>query len=148
MFRDVPECSGMFHVLGFIDAHFGDRLLYGTKFLQVRIFAIFSERRKNQFPQIKITARIFPTKIYSRVNILYYKFATQNTVLRNRFCSISSGFFRVETKRYTMKYWFQFTSGTHTVVLFENMFFYCTFSIKTKISSILGTAYFLKTNLS
>ena len=25
MFRDVPECSGMFHVPGFIDAHGGAR---------------------------------------------------------------------------------------------------------------------------
>ena len=29
------------------------------------------------FPQIKITANIFPTKIYFRVNILQLKFATQ-----------------------------------------------------------------------
>ena len=34
------------------------------------IFAIFSAIRKNKFPQIKITASSFPTKIYSRVNIL------------------------------------------------------------------------------
>ena len=41
------------------------------KFLRVLIFAIFPAIRKNKFPQIKITANIFPAKIYSRVNILY-----------------------------------------------------------------------------
>ena len=41
-----------------------------TKFLRVLIFAIFPAIRKNKFPQIKITANIFPAKIYSRVNIL------------------------------------------------------------------------------
>ena len=32
-------------------------------------FAICPAIRKNKFPQIKITANIFPTKIYSRINI-------------------------------------------------------------------------------
>ena len=34
------------------------------------IFAIYPAIRKNKFQQIKITANIFPAKIYSRVNIL------------------------------------------------------------------------------
>ena len=38
--------------------------------LMFAIFAIFLAIRKNKFPQIKITANIFPAKIYSRVNIL------------------------------------------------------------------------------
>ena len=42
----------------------------GTKFSRVLIFTIFSAIRKNKFPQIKITANIFPQKIFSRVNIL------------------------------------------------------------------------------
>ena len=33
---------------------------------------------------------------------------------------------------------------THTVELFENMHFYCTYPIKPKILSMLGTGYFLK----
>ena len=33
------------------------------------VFAVFSVIRKNKFPQIKMTANIFPAKIYSRVNI-------------------------------------------------------------------------------
>ena len=33
---------------------------------------------------------------------------------------------------------------THTTVLFENMYFYCTYSIKRKILSILGTGYSTK----
>ena len=141
MFRDVP-CSGFYRRPFWRSSTVWHEIFVGSNFCD------FSREAQNLVPALKITASIFPTKIYSRVNILYFKFATQNTVLRNRFCSISSGFFRVETKRYTMKYWFQFTSDTHTVVLFENMFFYCTYSIKTKISSILDTAYFLKTNLS
>ena len=40
------------------------------KFLRVLVFAIFPAIRKNKFPQIKITTNIFPTKIYSRENIL------------------------------------------------------------------------------
>ena len=32
----------------------------------------------------------------------------------------------------------------NTGLLFENMYFYCTYSIKTKILSMLGTGYFLK----
>ena len=34
MFRDVPECSGMFHVLGFIDARYYDAVgtLLSTSF--------------------------------------------------------------------------------------------------------------------
>ena len=34
------------------------------------IFAILPAIHKNKFPEIKITANIFPAKIYSRVNIL------------------------------------------------------------------------------
>ena len=40
-------------------------------------FAVFPAIRKNKFSQIKITANIFPARIYSRVNILWLKFATQ-----------------------------------------------------------------------
>ena len=36
----------------------------GTKCLRVLIFAIF-KIRKNKFPQIKITANIFPEKLYT-----------------------------------------------------------------------------------
>ena len=42
----------------------------GTKFLRVLIFAFFPAIRKNKFPQIKVTANIFPAKICSRVNAL------------------------------------------------------------------------------
>ena len=47
------------------------------KFLRVLIFVIFPAICKNKFPQIKITASIFSTKIYSGENILYLKFTTQ-----------------------------------------------------------------------
>ena len=73
------------------------------KFLRVLIFAIFPAIRKNKFPQIKITANIFPAKIYSRVNILYdLNSLHKNTVQ----CSITTYLFHSETKRYTMNNWF------------------------------------------
>ena len=37
-----------------------------------------------------------------------------------------------------------FTKGTHTIVLLENMYFYCTHLTTMKILSMLGTGYFLK----
>ena len=49
------------------------RLLCGTKFLPVLIFASFAicqAIRKNKFPQIKNTANIFSAKIFATVNIL------------------------------------------------------------------------------
>ena len=42
-----------------------------------RDFFCFFQRRKKKFPQIKTTPNIFLAKIYSRVNILPLKFATQ-----------------------------------------------------------------------
>ena len=43
----------------------------GTKFLRVLIFAIFPAIRKNKFPQIKISANIFPQKFSpEEINIL------------------------------------------------------------------------------
>jgi len=54
----------------------------GTKFLRVRIFAIFAvffAIRKNKFPQNKITANSFSAKIYSTVEITY-----KNTGLKEK----------------------------------------------------------------
>ena len=53
--------------------------------------------RKNQFPQIKITANIFPAKIYSRVNILYLKFATQDITKKSCLSEIVPLSFRNKT---------------------------------------------------
>ena len=39
-----------------------DNFLCGTKFLRVLIFVIFPAIRKTKFPQMKITANIFPEK--------------------------------------------------------------------------------------
>ena len=65
--------------------------------------------------------------VFSNLNALH-----KNTVPRNRVCSITTGLFFWETN-----------TDAH-LVLFENMYFYCTYSIKTKILSMLGTGYFLK----
>ena len=46
----------------------------GSNFCEI---AVFPAMHKSKFPPIKITANIFPAKIYSRVNILQLKFATQ-----------------------------------------------------------------------
>ena len=89
---------------------------------------------KNKFPQIKITAQIFPAKTYSRGNTVCSNLNSlhKNTVPRNRVCSITTGLFFSETN-----------TDAH-LVLFENMYFYCTYSTKTKILSMMGTGYFLK----
>ena len=40
-------------------------------------FCVFSAIHKNKLPQLKITAKHFPGKIYSGVNVLRLKFTTQ-----------------------------------------------------------------------
>ena len=50
----------------------------------VLIFAIFPGIHKNKFLQIKITAKIFPAKIYSRVIFSNLNSLHKHTVLRNR----------------------------------------------------------------
>ena len=105
-------------------------------------FCVFSAIHKKKFPQIKITAKHFPAKIYSGVNILRLKFTTQNTVLRNRVCSITTCLFRSETESGIQ--WNTDADRSIGPVLFENMHFYCTYSIKTKILSMLGTGTFWK----
>ena len=64
-----------------------------TKFRKTRdtvwheSLAIFLAICKNEFPQKKknINAKIFPAKIYSRVNILWQKFATQKYCIKGLF---------------------------------------------------------------
>ena len=82
--------------------------------------------------QIKITRHIFPAKIYSRVNILLLKFATQiyctkKSCLFNHNLSLS--FRNDEILVYCLKI---------------TMYFYCIYSIKMKLLLMLGTGYFLK----
>ena len=84
------------------------------------------------FPQIKITAKIFlatPEEILYSLNLNSLQ---KNTVPRNRLCSITTGLF------------FSKTNTDAHLILFENMYFCCTYSIKTKILSMLATGYFLK----
>ena len=107
----------------------------GKKFLRVLIFAIFAvfpAIRKNKFPQMKIVGHTFSAKIISRVNILQLKFTTQ----------------KYSTTKSCLSWQSQLASLTqkqlNTGLLLENMYFYCTYSIKTKILSMLGTGYFLK----
>ena len=75
-----------------------------TKYLLVLIFAIFPAIRKNKFSQINDTGNIFPIKIYSRVNILLLKFATQkrNTKKSCLFIHNLSASFRNETVYYEL----------------------------------------------
>ena len=91
---------------------------------------IFPAIRKKKFPQIKITANIFPAKIYSRVNILSLKFATRKystnkSCLFNHNLSLS---FRNKT-----------VYNEIPVYCFENLYFCCKYSIKTKILPVLGS---------
>ena len=67
--------------------------------LQVLIFVIFLVICKYKFPQMKLTANIFPQR-----NLL--NLPPKNTVLRNRVFSIKTCLFCSETKRSTMKNWF------------------------------------------
>ena len=57
----------------------------GMKFLWVLIFTVFPAIRKNKFPQIKITANIFPAIIYSRenLNFLHKKYSSKKSCLFN-----------------------------------------------------------------
>ena len=91
----------------------------GTNFLRVLIFAIFPATRKNKFPEITI----FPAKIYSRVNILELEFARQKySTKKSRLFNYNLSLpFRNKTVYNELT---GFTQGTHTVVLFENMYFY------------------------
>ena len=77
-----------------------------TKCLLVLIFAIFPAIRKNEFSQINDTANIFPTKIYSRVNILLLKFATQKRSTKKSCLFIHNLSLSFRNKTYTMNYWF------------------------------------------
>ena len=105
------------------------------KFLRVLIFVIFPAICKNKFPQKLITAKIFPTTFYSRVNILWLKFATQKycTKKLSLFNSNLSLLLGNEMIKMTSKTVTGFTQATHTMVLFKNMYFHCMYSIKTKI---------------
>ena len=70
----------------------------------------FSAIRKNKFLQIKITANIFPTKIYSSLKLIFSNLNSlhKNTVLRNCVCSITTFtcLFHSETRLCAMNDWF------------------------------------------
>ena len=78
-------------------------ILCGTKCLRVLIlfwlFMSFPAIRKSKFRQVKITANIFTAKnlLQSKYSLTYIKFATQ------KYCSITTCLYRLETKSYTMK---------------------------------------------
>ena len=93
-------------------------------------FAIFPAIRKKKVPANKKYR-----KIYSRENILQLKFTTQK-YSTEKSCLFTQSL--SETKAVYNEIL------THTVILFENMYFYCTYSIKTKILLMLGTGYFMK----
>ena len=83
---------------------------------------------------MKITANIFPAKIYSTVNIFQLKFATQ------KYSTKKSCLFNHNLSLSLRK---QNGIQRNTGLLFENMYFYCEYSIKMKIL-MLDTGYFLK----
>ena len=87
-----------------------------------------------QVPAKKLlNENIFPAKIYSSIlNMLWLKFTTQKTELRNRVCSITTRPLNSETKRYRMN-WFYIVHA-YRVVLFENLYFYYTL-----IARVLGS---------
>ena len=105
----------------------------GTKFVRVQLFAIFPAIRRNRLLQIKFTGNIFPEKFYSRANITYSEFATQkyNRTKSCLFLNRHDNWF--PSSRNKMVYNQLLILHTHTVVLFENMYFHYTYVPKTKI---------------
>ena len=86
-------------------------------------FAILPAIRENKFPQIEITANIFPAKSYSRV------FSKSCLSCQSQLVS----FIQKQTK-----YWFIVWKYVNSISIAF------TYSIKTKIFSMLGTGYCLK----
>ena len=105
-------------------------------------FCVFSAIHKNKLPQLKITTKHFPAKIYSGVNILRLKFTTQKYSTKKS-CLFNYNLSLSFRKKSGIQ-WNTDADRSIGPVLFENMHFYCTYSIKTKILSMLGTGYFLK----
>ena len=100
--------------------------------------SIFPAICKNRVPQIKITATIFPAKIYSRVIIFVLRFATLNTEVKNRVCSITTWL------RYTMNYRFYIRCAYHSYCTVWKYVFLLHVLNKNEILSMLGTWYFVK----
>ena len=78
LFTNQCSCLANEAVVTIIQLHRryrGARNFVGANFL--RFLRFFSAIHKNKFPQIKITTKHFPAKIYSGVNILRLKFITQ-----------------------------------------------------------------------
>ena len=77
----------------------------------------------------------------SRVQLLYAIPCSPN-FLRVLMFAISAVFPPIRKNRFSKKNLHR--NNKILVYEFENMYFYCTFSIKTKILAMLGTWYFLK----
>ena len=137
------------------------RLPCGTKFLRVLMFAIFpairkissgkKKKKKNYIIKIIIliilkkifinTANISPAKIYSRVNILDLKFATQKYSINKEVVSVR--FCNRMTKKSNLFCSFN-TGYAKRSVFFLNMYFHCTYLIKTDeniINDLSGTFF-------
>ena len=96
---------------------------------------------KNQkLPQTFFPQKFTPEYIFSKLSSLH-----KDTEIKNRVCSITTCLFHLEKNAENgIQLITSFTQGTRTVVLFENMYFCCTYLTKTKILSMQGTGYFLK----
>ena len=87
------------------------------------------------------TANISPAKIYSRVNILDLKFATQNYSINKEVVSVR--FCNRMTKKSNLFCSFN-TGYAKRSVFFKNMYFHCTYLIKTDeniINDFSGTFF-------
>ena len=143
LFTNQCSCLANEAVVTIIQLHIGyreARNFAGSNFFA--IFAFFSAIHKNKFTQIKITAKHFSAKIYSGVNILRLKFTTQKYSTKKS-CLFNYNLSLSFRKKSGIQ-WNTDADRSIGPVLFENMHFYCTYSIKTKILSMLGTGYFLK----
>ena len=113
----------------------------------VLIFAIFPAKSKNQFPQITITANIFPAKIYSKVNfyfdnlLFFWLFFLTFLIYQSKFATQKSS-----TKKLCLFNYIQL----HTVVCFKKYVFLLHLLNKNEnmISEKLGRINFWLTSFS
>ena len=100
-------------------------------------------------PQKKVPANKNYRKHISRKNLLHSKYTRTliryTNIQHYEIASAQLQFASFIQKSNGIQLTTGFIWGTLTVILCENMYFYCTYLTKTKMLSKLGTGYFLKT---
>ena len=100
-----------------------------AEFFGVPIFAIFQWSLKNRLLQKKYCKHFSAIKFYVTVNIIQLKFDNEITSYRPLVITACADVIAIECQRKVICFT-GLTQDTHTVILFENMHFHCTYSIK------------------